>query len=119
MCINLNSLLKKKIEKIKKIVNLKKKEIKKNYNVTNFKESQEKLKEAYNVLNNSKHETVTELFDLALKGELDIKNYLLNSKTKQEIYNSFIIEEIDKNNKVELKKFNYDLSKIYIEIGKE
>jgi hypothetical protein len=110
--LNFSSISYKNREKLKRILHRNQKEVMKKHNVTNFEECTKKLKEAYLILNNTKKETIVEIFDKALNGEIDIKNYLENSKVKKEVYNLLVIDPIAEDDIQSQEKFFEDLVKL-------
>lgn len=114
--LNFSSISYKNREKLKRILHRNQREVMKKHNVSSFEECTKKLKEAYLILNNTKKETIIEIYDKALNGELDIKNYLKDSKVKKEIYNLLVIDPIEEGNKQAVESFFGDLEKLKIDL---
>lgn len=114
--LNFSSISYKNREKLKRILHRNQREVMKKHNVSSFEECTKKLKEAYLILNNTKKETIIEIYDKALNGEIDIKNYLKDSKVKKEIYNLLVIDPIEEGNKQAIESFFGDLEKLKIDL---
>lgn len=114
--LNFSSISYKNREKLKRVLHKKQKEVMKKHNVESFEDCQNKLKEAYTILNNTKKETILDVYDRALKNELDIKNYLEDSKVKKELYTILVIDPIEENDDLAKEKFYEDLEKLKVDL---
>lgn len=88
--------------------------VKELYNVDDFDDCRKKLNEAYVMYNKLKQEKLIDIFNLARTGEIDIKNYLKDSKIKAEITNSLLINELK--NEYEEEKFYLDLERLKFDL---
>lgn len=80
--------------------------------VTSYQDCLDKLKIAYNQLNEVDCESITDIIKLAKSGAIDMNNYFEDSKTRTGAYNSLMINTSNMTDKAFMDKFYDTLRKL-------
>lgn len=94
--LNFRMLLKKNDKQFKAYITKLSKSLLEEYNIEDYEDAKRKYKEAYNELEKAKDESVKDIIELAKKGQIDIKNYFIDSKYRQSTYEALIINQEEK-----------------------
>ena len=78
-----------------------------------FDSNLKKLKELYDELEHKNEETISLIIQKAINKEIDINNYLENSKAKNDIFENIQIVKIDNNDNKALERLYNNLNKLH------
>ncbi|MDD6272012.1 MAG: hypothetical protein PUA90_00635 [bacterium] len=93
------------------ILKLQKKTMKE-YNIKDYEECLEKLKNKYSELEKLEEETIGKIISLALEGSLDINHYFEDNKVRINAFSSIIPDDIDTEDEKEMDKIRDVLAKL-------
>ena len=93
------------------ILKLQKKTMKE-YNINDYEECLEKLKNKYSELEKLEEETIGKIISLALEGSLDINHYFEDNKVRINAFSSIIPDDIDTEDEKEMDKIRDILVKL-------
>lgn len=93
------------------ILKLQKKTMKE-YNINDYEECLEKLKNKYSELEKLEEETIGKIISLALEGSLDINHYFEDNKVRINAFSSIIPDDIDTEDEKEMDKIRDILLKL-------
>lgn len=110
--VNFRQLVDKYEKKFNNYILKLKKEVLVDNNIKNYDECLEKLKAAYSESNSVNKESITDIINLSLAGDIDINSYFENSKIRTTAFSSLSIEALDFSSKAEMNKFYDTLSKL-------
>ena len=110
--VNFRQLIDKYEKKFINYISKLEKEVLESNKIKNYEECLEMLKKIYSDSNNINKESITDIIDLAKKGEIDINSYFENSKIRTTAYNSLSIESLNFSDKGEMSKFYETISKL-------
>ena len=97
------------IERVKKDITL-------NQGFADYESVLEKLRTNYNALEVASRESVSEIIDLALKGQIDVNQYFADSKIRMSTYDDLMVNAADIGNKELMDKFYRNIEKLCINL---
>ena len=106
--LNFRKLINKYEKKFVDYINKLQKKVMIENSVTSYQDCLDKLKIAYNQLNEVDSESIADIIKLAKSGAIDMNNYFEDSKTRTGAYNSLMINSSNITDKVFMNKF-YDI----------
>lgn len=106
--LNFRKLINKYEKKFVDYINKLQKKVMIENSVTSYQDCLDKLKIAYNQLNEVDSESIADIIKLAKSGAIDMNNYFEDSKTRIGAYNSLMINSSNITDKVFMNKF-YDI----------
>lgn len=110
--LNFRKLIKKYAKRfINYIMAIKKNVMLKN-NINNYEDCLKKLRVAYNTLNASNKESISDIIELAKISEIDINNYFEDSKVRTSTYSELMIDPGNLDEKQIMDKFYETLEKL-------
>lgn len=110
--LNFRKLIKKHSKTFEEYISILQKSILRENGIRNYDDFSRKLKESYNELVSLDKETIHETIIKALNGDIDINNYLEDSKFRKTLYSSITINEIDFNNEADVNQLLKTLDKL-------
>lgn len=110
--LNFRKLISKYEKKFVDYINKIQKKVMVENSITGYQDCLDKLKIAYNQLNEVDCESVTDIIKLAKSGTIDMNNYFEDSKTRTGAYNSLMINSSNVTDKVFMEKFYDTLRKL-------
>ena len=110
--LNLRSLIKVYSKDFDKYIQKKQKEVKLQYNIKNYDDCLQKLQKAYLNLKNAEEETIYDIVEKASNGEIEITDYLNDSKTRNEAYTSLSLDSLNLQSATEMEHFNENINKL-------
>lgn len=105
--LNFRKLCKKYRKDFDNYIDRTKKEITEKHGIKTYEDANEKLNALYLELDKIKEETVSDIIELSKNGKIDMNSYFEDSKMRQNLFNTIVINPIDFNNKDVSAKF-YD-----------
>ncbi|MDD2181444.1 MAG: hypothetical protein PHW32_03640 [Bacilli bacterium] len=114
--INFRKIIKKNKKKFDNYITTLQKEVMWKTNITTYQECLDKLKLAYNDLEQINRENINDIINMAKSGEIEIKNYFKDSKIRKLNYETIMIETQDLENTELNKKIHNRLEKLKISI---
>ena len=110
--LNLRSLIKVHNNEFEKYIKKIQKELKTQYNIKNYEDCLKKLKKAYLNLKAAEEENIYDILLKSQTGEIEITDYLEDSKMRSEAYSSLSIEELNFDDKSEVEHFYENITKL-------
>jgi len=110
--LNLRSLIKAYSKDFEKYILAKQKEVKTQNNIKNYDDCVQKLQKAYLNLKIAEEETVSDIVVKANNGEIEISDYLADSKLRNESYTSLSLDSLNLENKTETEHFYENINKL-------
>jgi len=110
--LNLRSLVNVYGKEFEKYIDKKQRELKQKYNISNYEDCLKKLQKAYLNLKNAEEENVNDIILKCQIKEIEISDYLEDSKIKNEAYTSLSIDSLNLQNKSEMENFYENISKL-------
>jgi len=110
--LNLRSLVKVHNKEFEKYIKKIQKELKAQYNVKDYEDCLKKLKKAYLNLKSAEEENIYDILLKSQTGEIEITDYLEDSKVRVEAYSSLSIEELNFDDKSEVEHFYENITKL-------
>lgn len=110
--LNLRSLIKVYAKDFEKYIQKKQKEVKSDYDIKNYDDCLQKLQKAYLNLKSAEEETIYDIVEKASNGEIEISDYLNDSKTRNEAYTSLSLDSLNLENSTEMEHFNENINKL-------
>ena len=110
--LNLRSLVKVYSKDFEKYIQKKQKEVKLQNDIKNYEECLHKLQKAYLNLKLAEEETIYDIVQKASNGEIEISDYLNDSKTRNEAYTSLSLDSLNLQNPTEMEHFNENINKL-------
>ena len=110
--LNLRSLIKVYSKDFEKYIQKKQKEVKSQNNIKNYDDCLQKLQKAYLDLKLAEEETVYDIVEKASNKEIEISDYLNDSKTRNEAYTSLSLDSLNLQNTTEMEHFNENINKL-------
>jgi len=110
--LNLRSLIKVYSKDFDKYIQKKQKEVKIQNNIKNYDDCLQKLQKAYLNLKLAEEETIYDIVEKASNGEIEISDYLNDSKTRNEAYTSLSLDSLNLENATEMEHFNENINKL-------
>lgn len=110
--LNLRSLISLYSKDFEKYIAKKQKEVKEQYNIKNYEDCLKKLQIAYLNLKNAEDENIHDIIIKAQTKEIEISDYLSDSKLRNEAYSSLAIESLNLQDKKEMENFYENISKL-------
>ncbi len=114
--INFRKLIKKNMRKFDSYISKIKKEYVKENGISTYSACIEKLKSAYLEKEKLNNEDVSDIVEKAVNKEFDISQYLESSKFRKSAYSSFLSENVDINDKDNMKTICSILNKLYFNL---
>lgn len=110
--LNLRSLIKVYAKDFNKYIDKIQKELKIKYDIKNYDDCLKKLQKAYLNLKNAEEENINDIITKAQNRELEISDYLSDSKVRSEAYTSLSIDSLNLEDKTEMEHFYDNLFKL-------
>ncbi len=110
--LNLRSLIKVYNKEFEKYIRKIQREVKIKNDIKNYEDCLYKLKKAYLDLKNAEDENISDIVVKAQTGEIEITDYLEDSKVRNEAYTSLSIESLNLDDKTEMEHFYDNLIKL-------
>lgn len=110
--LNLRSLIKVYSKDFEKYIQKKQKEVKSQNHIKNYDDCLQKLQKAYLSLKLAEEENVYDIVEKASNGEIEISDYLNDSKTRNEAYTSLSLDSLNLQNSTEMEHFNENINKL-------
>ena len=110
--LNLRSLIKVYNRDFEKYITKMQKELKSKYKIKNYDECLQKLQKAYLDLKIAEEENLSDILQKTQTGEIEITDYLNDSKVRNEAYSSLSIDSLNLQDKTEMEHFNDNISKL-------
>lgn len=110
--LNLRSLVKVHNREFEKYIKKIQKELKVQYNIKDYEDCLKKLKKAYLNLKAAEEENIYDILLKCQTGEIEITDYLEDSKVRIEAYSSLSIEELNFDDKSEVEHFYENITKL-------
>ena len=110
--LNLRSLIKVYSKDFDKYIQKKQKEVKLQYNIKNYDDCLQKLQKAYLNVKVAEEETIYDIAEKASNGEIEISDYLNDSKTRNEAYTSLSLDSLNLEKPTEMEHFNENINKL-------
>lgn len=110
--LNLRSLMKVYNREFEKYIKKIQKELKSQYNIKDYEDCLKKLRKAYLNLKSAEEENIYDILLKAQTGEIEITDYLEDSKVRIEAYASLHIDELDFDDKSGLEHFYENILKL-------
>lgn len=110
--LNLRSLVKVHNREFEKYIKKVQKELKVQYGIKDYEDCLKKLKKAYLNLKSAEEENVYDILLKSQTGEIEIIDYLEDSKVRIEAYSSLSIEELNFDDKSEVEHFYENITKL-------
>ena len=114
--LNFKKLIKKHKKTFEEYILKEQKNILKEHDIKNYEEFSIKLNDVYNELYTYNKEDIHETINKALNGEIDINNYLEDSKFRHNLFDSITINKIDFTNDQEFMQLLSTLEKLKINL---
>ncbi len=114
--LNFRKLVKKHRKKFISYIETIQKEVMWKTNINNYKECLERLKSAYNDLEVTNKESISDIINLSKNGDIEITNYYKESKSRISGYNAMMIDAVDLNDNDAMDKFHSGLEKLQTNI---
>lgn len=109
--LNFRKLIKKNEKKFKDFINKKQAKVLAESKLS-YVECLDKLKDVYKELAIVERENISDIIEIAKKGDIDINNYFEDSKVRITTYNDFMIDAIDFSDEEKMSKFYENLEKL-------
>lgn len=110
--LNLRSLIKVYNKEFEKYIRKIQKDVKSKNNIKTYDECLYRLKKAYLDLKNAEDENISDIILKTQTGEIEITDYLEDSKVRNEAYTSLSIESLNLEDKTEMEHFYDNLIKL-------
>ena len=110
--LNLRCLIKVYSKDFEKYIKKVQKEVKAEYNIKTYDECLKKLNKAYLDLKAAEEETINDIVIKSQTKEIEISDYLEDSKVRNEAYTSLSIDSLNLENKSEAENFYDSISKL-------
>lgn len=110
--LNLRSLIKVYSKEFEKYIQKKQKEVKTQNNIKNYEECLQKLQKAYLNLKNAEEENIHDIIEKAHNKQIEITDYLEDSKLRNESYTSLSLDSLNLENKTEMEHFYDNITKL-------
>lgn len=110
--LNLRCLIKVHSREFEKYIEKIQKEVKLQYGIKNYEECLKKLQRAYLNLKNAEEENINDIISKAKNGTIEISDYLVDSKVRNEAYTSLSIDSLNLQDKKEMENFYENISKL-------
>lgn len=110
--LNLRSLVKVYNREFEKYIKKVQKELKSQYNIKDYEDCLKKLKKAYLNLKSAEEENIYDILLKSQTGEIEITDYLEDSKVRIEAYSSLSIDELNFDDKSEVEHFYENITKL-------
>ena len=110
--LNLRSLVKVYSKEFEKYIQKIQKQVKADNNIKNYEDCLLKLQKAYLNLKNAESENITDIINKAKLKEIEIVDYLPDSKLRSEAYSSLSIDSLNLEDKSEMENFYDNISKL-------
>ena len=110
--LNLRSLIKVYSKEFEKYILKIQKQVKADNNIKNYEDCLLKLQKAYLDLKNAESENITDIINKAKLKEIEIVDYLPDSKLRTEAYSSLSIDSLNLEDKSEMENFYDNISKL-------
>lgn len=114
--LNFRKLIRKNARKFEAYILKLQRKVMDDAGVKNYQDCVEQLDKAYIQLNVDNRETVADIIGLAKIGELDINQYMPDSKVRKTAYDSLIIDKVDRTNEDSMDKIYTSLEKLKLNI---
>lgn len=114
--LNFKKLIKKNERYFVNYISKLQKELLDKNKIKNYDDCQEKLKEAYNQLNEKEKENITNIVESAKSGTIDITNYFKDSKFRNNTFSTLLIDSSELENKEFTEKLYDNLKKLKVNI---
>ena len=110
--LNLRSLIKAYNHEFEKYIKKIQKELKSQYNIKDYEDCLKKLKKAYLNLKSAEEENIYDILLKSQTNEIEITDYLEDSKVRVEAYSSLAINELNFDDKSEVEHFYENITKL-------
>lgn len=115
--LNFRKLIRKNARKFEAYLSKIQKEVMEQNKIKNYVDCLEKLQGVYVERNMANREDIYEIINLAKAGEIDISQYLDDSKTKATAFDSIIDEKVDRSDKKHMNRIYNALEKLRLNIA--
>ena len=110
--LNLRSLIKVYNREFEKYIKKIQRELKSQYNIKDYEDCLKKLKKAYLNLKSAEEENIYDILLKSQTNEIEITDYLEDSKVRVEAYSSLAINELNFDDKSEVEHFYENITKL-------
>ena len=110
--LNLRSLIKAYNREFEKYIKKIQRELKSQYNIKDYEDCLKKLKKAYLNLKSAEEENIYDILLKSQTNEIEITDYLEDSKVRVEAYSSLAIDELNFDDKSEVEHFYENITKL-------
>lgn len=110
--LNFRKLIKKHSSKFEKYILQLQKKLKIENSIKNYEDCLQKLKDAYIKLNKAEEENINDIFILARTNEIDINDYMPDSKMRTQVYSSISIDPLNFNDEKSMDEFYNTIYKL-------
>lgn len=114
--LNFRKLIRDNAKKFETYISSLQKEVSTRNGVINYMDCLNKLKDAYEQINDAKKENVTDILLLAKSKQIDIEHFLENNKVRKAAYDALIPTTVDIKDKSQMHKICEALEKLKINI---
>ena len=110
--LNFRKLIKNYSSKFEKYILLLQKKLKAENSIKDYEDCLQKLKSAYIKLNKAEEENISDILILARTNEIDINDYMPDSKTRTQIYSTISLDTLNFNDEKSMEDFYNTIYKL-------